>query len=68
MARSMDESDLTKKTNHPWFGEQTIGWFLKLIYRHNALHLLDIRKAIQTGEPVPHSDAHRVGRNLSPLS
>ncbi len=29
---------------------------LKLIYRHNMIHLRDLRKALATGDPVPHLD------------
>lgn len=63
---AMEEGDLLKTAVHPWFGERTLGWYLKLIYRHNNLHLQDIRRAIETGGPVPHTDAHRVGRNVNP--
>lgn len=63
---AMDAGDLLKTALHPWFGERTLGWYLKLIYRHNNLHLQDIRRAIQAGEPVPHTDAHRVGRDVNP--
>ena len=63
---AMDEGDLLKTAVHPWFGERTLGWFLKLIYRHNNLHLQDVRRAIQTGDLVSHTNAHRVGRNVNP--
>jgi len=29
---------------------------LKLIYRHNIIHLRDIRRALKTRQPVPHLD------------
>jgi hypothetical protein len=29
---------------------------LKLVYRHTMLHLRDVRKALETGLPVPHLD------------
>jgi hypothetical protein len=63
---TLQEADLGKIAFHPWFGDREIGWLLKLIYRHNTLHLQDIRRSIQSGEPVPHSDVHRVGRNVLP--
>jgi hypothetical protein len=66
MVSGLNEPDLDKTAHHPWFGEQAISWYLKLIYRHNILHIQDIRKALQTGKPVPHTDAHRVGRNVNP--
>jgi hypothetical protein len=68
LTKKMSESDLTRMATHPWFGEREVGWLLRLVYRHNTLHLQDIRKAILSGEPVPHTDAHRVGRNINPPS
>jgi hypothetical protein len=66
LLESLHESDLGKIAFHPWFGDREVGWLLRLIYRHNTLHLQDVRKAIRSGEPVPHSDAHRVGRVIQP--
>lgn len=51
----MDNDDLLKIAKHPWFNEKEIGWFLKLLYRHNTMHRMDIRKAIKLGKPVPHN-------------
>jgi hypothetical protein len=33
---------------------------LKLVYRHNMLHERDVRKALETGQPVPHVDAQPI--------
>lgn len=47
LVEDMDIEDLTKTAIHPWFGKKEIGWLLKLIYRHNAMHLQDIRRRLQ---------------------
>jgi hypothetical protein len=62
----MEDSDLQKQAYHPWFEEKEVGWYLKLIYRHNTMHLQDVRKSLRTGEPVPDSDQHRTGRSIDP--
>jgi hypothetical protein len=36
--------DLAKIGNHPWFGQVSVSKLLKLLYRHNQLHLRDIRR------------------------
>lgn len=51
----MDDEDLSRAANHPWFGEKEVGWYLKLLYRHNTMHRMDIRKAIELGKAVPHN-------------
>lgn len=62
----LEDEDLTRVVNHPWFDDKAIGWYLKLIYRHNTMHRMDIRKAIRRGEPLPHSDEQRAGRKVNP--
>lgn len=62
----MHDDDLTKIANHPWFDEKEIGWFLKLIYRHNTMHRMDIRKSLRSGAPLSHTDEHRTGRKVDP--
>jgi len=59
ITQTLDESDLTRAANHPWFGEKEVGWFLKLLYRHQTMHLYDVRKALETRAPVPHTDRFR---------
>jgi len=49
----LDEADLDRQAWHPWFGWDKLEKFLKLVYRHNLIHERDVRKALQTGEPVP---------------
>lgn len=49
--------DLNKSGHHPWFGTMSIESLIKLIYRHSMIHRRDIRKALKTGQPVPHSEA-----------
>ena len=41
---------------HPWFGDTSLENILKLLYRHTMLHQRDLSKALETGQPVPHSD------------
>lgn len=62
----MDEDDLTKVAVHPWFDEKELGWFLKLMYRHNTMHRMDIRKSLKRGAPLPHTVEHRTGRKINP--
>ncbi len=57
MAQGMNEADLERVGRHPWFGQSALGNMLKLVYRHTMLHLRDVRKALETGQPVPHVDA-----------
>jgi hypothetical protein len=49
-------SDLRLRGYHPWFGDSQLDDMLKLIYRHNIIHLRDIRRALKSGQPVPHLD------------
>lgn len=53
---SLDEADLTRIANHPWFEEKEISWYLKLLYRHNTMHRMDIRKVLRSGQPIVPSD------------
>lgn len=57
LVRGMTEPDLQRIGRHPWFGNVPLGNMIKLIYRHNMLHERDIRKALETGQAVPHVDA-----------
>jgi uncharacterized damage-inducible protein DinB len=41
-----DSDDLAKEGNHPWFGQVSVSTLLKLLYRHNQLHLRDIRRRL----------------------
>lgn len=55
---SLAPGDLEQEGYHPWFGQGTFGFMIKLIYRHPMLHLRDVRQAIDTGEPVPHGEGY----------
>lgn len=37
----LGEQDLTITANHPWFEDKEIGWYLKLLYRHNTMHRME---------------------------
>jgi uncharacterized protein (TIGR03083 family) len=62
LVRGMADSDLDRIGRHPWFGNVPLEQMLKLVYRHNMLHERDVRKALETGQPVPHVDAQPVAR------
>ncbi len=57
MVNSLSDSDFDRIGRHPWFGRVPLEQMLKLVYRHNMLHERDVRRAIETGQPVPHVDA-----------
>ena len=52
--RGLDPEDLERTGRHPWFGETELRKMLKLVYRHNMIHLRDVRKALAERAPVPH--------------
>ncbi len=56
----MAEGDFDRIGRHPWFGRVPLEQMLKLVYRHNMLHERDVRRALETGQPVPHVDAQPV--------
>jgi uncharacterized protein (TIGR03083 family) len=45
--------DLDRVGYHPWFGDETLSFLIRLIYRHPMLHLRDVRLALETGAAVP---------------
>ncbi|MGH2523414.1 MAG: DinB family protein [Anaerolineales bacterium] len=57
VVRGMSDADFDRVGRHPWFGKVPLEQMLKLIYRHNMIHERDIRKALETGQPVPHVEA-----------
>ena len=57
IVHGMADPDFDRIGRHPWFGRVPLGQMLKLIYRHNMLHERDVRRALETGQPVPHVDA-----------
>lgn len=56
LVSTIDPAVLDRRGYHPWFGDVEIRDMLKLVYRHNMIHLRDIRKALRSGEPTPHKD------------
>lgn len=56
LAQRTTNADLDCTGYHPWFGEMQLEKMIKLVYRHNQIHERDIKKALQTGRPVPHVD------------
>lgn len=56
LTQNLEPEDLDKVGYHPWFGEVEVRDMLKLVYRHNMIHLRDVRKAIRMGGPIPHKD------------
>jgi hypothetical protein len=56
LAAGIRSDDLDKSGYHPWFGETSLREMLQLIYRHNLIHLRDVRRAVETGAPVPDQD------------
>jgi hypothetical protein len=62
---SLEPADLTRVANHPWFDDKQVGWYLKLLYRHNTMHRMDIRKALRMGSPLEPTDEHKTGRQVT---
>jgi hypothetical protein len=62
---NLEETDLSRLGYHPWFGEKELSWYLKLLYRHNLMHLKDVQKAIEVGRALPPADIPRRGGDLS---
>jgi uncharacterized protein (TIGR03083 family) len=60
MVAGMADTDFDRIGRHPWFGKVPLEQMLKLVYRHNMLHERDVRRALETGQPVPHVDAQPV--------
>jgi uncharacterized protein (TIGR03083 family) len=56
MIQGMRDSDFDRIGRHPWFGLVPLENMSKLIYRHNMLHERDVRRALETRQPVPHQD------------
>ena len=68
LTEQLEDQDLSRTANHPWFEGKDVSWYLKLIYRHNAMHRKDIRKAIKLGQPLPPNDDTKTGRQVDPPS
>ncbi len=63
LVESLSATDLDRLGRHPWFGETELRKALKLVYRHNMIHQRDIRKALGSGQPVPHLDIKPPAQN-----
>jgi hypothetical protein len=53
MVAGMADADFDRVGRHPWFGRVPMEQMLKLVYRHNMLHERDVRRALETGQPLP---------------
>jgi hypothetical protein len=60
------QADLTRTAYHPWFEVKEVGWYLKLLYRHNTMHRMDVQKSFKQGKPLAHTDEQRTGRKINP--
>jgi hypothetical protein len=52
MSSKIQAEDLAKKGNHPWYGDVEVVKLLKLLYRHNMIHLRDIQKVMKKQKVV----------------
>jgi hypothetical protein len=68
LTEDLDEADLSRLGYHPWFGEKELSWYLKLLYRHNTMHLQDVRKSIEVSRAMPQTDVQRSERKMDPSS
>jgi hypothetical protein len=46
LVKSLNEADLSKEGRHPFLGIVPLEDMVKLVYRHNQIHLRDIRRLI----------------------
>lgn len=46
LVRGMDEADLEREWYHPVFGHSVLEKLPKLVYRHNMMHLRDVRRVL----------------------
>jgi hypothetical protein len=52
VVRQLSDEDLARSGRHPFLGLVPVESMVKLIYRHNQMHLRDIRRAIQEEQQV----------------
>jgi hypothetical protein len=50
LVHGMSEADLSREGRHPFFGRSSLEKLLKLVYRHNMIHLRDIRRTLKEAE------------------
>lgn len=53
LVTGLDETDFDRSGRHPFLGVTKLEEMLKLLYRHTMLHERDVRRALETGQPVP---------------
>jgi len=46
MVARFTPTDMQRTGRHPWLGITSVGEMVKLLYRHNQIHLRDIRRAL----------------------
>jgi len=46
LVRGLDEADLEREGRHPVLGRISLEKLLKLVYRHNMMHLRDVRRVL----------------------
>ena len=46
LVAGMDQSDLAKQGRHPFLGVSSLADIIKLIYRHNQIHIREVRKIL----------------------
>jgi hypothetical protein len=50
LVRGMGGADFDREGRHPFFGRSSLEKLLKLIYRHNMIHLRDVRRVLRETE------------------
>ena len=53
MVRAFTASDLAKNGRHPFLGEAAVEDIIKLIYRHNQIHIRDIKRVLGSTADQP---------------
>lgn len=56
LVEQMQDSDFERRAYHPYLGHTTLDQILKILYRHTMLHERDIRKVLESGQPIPSSE------------
>jgi hypothetical protein len=47
MVTAFSDDDLDRQGNHPLLGQMALEDFVKLIYRHNKMHMRDVQRALK---------------------
>lgn len=56
LTEKMQDADFDRPAFHPYLGHTTLEQILKTLYRHTMLHERDIRKVLETGQPIPSNE------------